>query len=455
MNFDKKNIGIWGYGIVGKAAAQYLGNAGACLEIVDTRQLTGEEQAHIKFLRATWSQNQDRSSIESFIARNDFIIVSPGIDIRDYAQFADKFIAELDLFKSSYSKPIVAITGSVGKTTITHILSHIIRSYNSRWWTGGNIGNSVLDVLAIQDSTDGTIIETSSFQLDQCKTFAPDLAIITNVYPNHLDRHGTLQDYIQAKMKIFAFQHEEQTALIPLTLKPLVDLKNTRSSVHFFSTTKPEQKELEQLPHTSILFFIEDNRIKAYNSGNYITLIATENLPAISFLENWLIICAVLFISQLPVDNLKNIMLNIALPEHRLEHVTTINGIDLYNDSKGTTTAATHAAVQKLKERPIILILGGLGKGVDRTNFIKELKPHVKAIVCFGKERDMLATACHSCNIPHTSTANLEDALAACITQAQAGDQIVFSPAGSSYDQFKNYEERGAYFKECVKKINT
>ena len=453
MNFNKKNIGIWGYGIVGKAAAQYLAQAGAVIEIVDSRQLTEEEIAHITLLKAAWSGKQDRAAIEAFIARNDYIIVSPGIDKRDYAQFSDKFIAEFDLFKQSYSKPIVAITGSVGKTTVTHLLSHIIRSYSPRWWTGGNIGNSVLDALTIQDETDGAIIEASSFQLDQCNTFAPDLAIITNIYPNHLDRHSTLHNYIQAKAKIFSFQNEEQIALIPLTLKTEINLQHIRSSVHFFSVSKPNQEQFEQLPSASILFFIENNRIKAYNNGNYITLVELDNLPTISFIENWLIICAVLFISQLPVDNLKEIIMNISLPEHRLEHVATINGIDFYNDSKGTTTAATRAAVEKLKKRPIILILGGLGKGVDRTDFIQELKPLVKAIVCFGKERDELAHACQLHNIPHESTVYLEEALNASLTRANTGDQIVFSPAGSSYDQFKNYEERGIYFKECVQKL--
>jgi UDP-N-acetylmuramoylalanine--D-glutamate ligase len=453
MKFDNKNIGIWGFGVVGKAAAQYLCNTCSHLEILDSREPTAEEQNTIVQLNASWTQAKDSSAIEAFITQNDFIIVSPGIDTRQYTQFSDKFIAEFDLFQSSYTQQIVAITGSVGKTTITHLLSHIIRSYNARWWTGGNIGNSVLDALAIQDQTSGAIIEASSFQLDQCKTFAPDLAIITNIYPNHLDRHGTFDAYIQAKAKIFAHQNEEQTALIPITLKETLDLKNIRSSIHFFSQTKPEQSLLQQLPSTSIVFYIEDNIIKAYNDGTSITLVNIEALPSISFLENWLIICAVLFISQLPVDNLKELVTNVALPEHRLELAATINGIDFYNDSKGTTTAATLAAVNKLKNRPIILILGGIGKGVNRTDFIKELKPTVKAIVCFGKEREALATACQSCNIPYDVTINLEQAIDACITLASSGDQIVFSPSGTSFDQFKNYEERGTYFKECIRKI--
>ena len=381
------------------------------------------------------------------------LLSAPALTPVQYAQFAEKFIAEFDLLRASYKKPIVAITGSVGKTTVTHLLAHIIRSYDPRWWVGGNIGNGVLDLLAMQDETEGAITEVSSFQLDQCTMFAPDLAIITNIYPNHLDRHGSFQKYVAAKAKILSQQTEDQVAIIPLSLKSQLNLEKVHSSVHFFSMTNPCQEAMKELPGTSILFYIEDDRIKAYNDGKTITLVDIKKLPSISFLENWLIICAVLFISQLPVDNLIELVANLPLPEHRLEHVATINGIDFYNDSKGTTTAATLAAVQKLKTRPVILILGGLGKGVDRTDLIKQLKDNVKAIVCFGNEREPLACSCHTQNIPCDITETLDQAVQACMAMAVPGDQIVLSPAGTSYDQFKNFEERGNFFKQCVKTL--
>ena len=446
MNIQNKNIGIWGFGIVGKAAASYLHNKCNHIEILDKRALSEEEQATVKKLNATWIQGQDSAAIETFIVHNDYIIVSPGVDTRPYAQFSDKFIAELDLFGQTYKKPVVAITGSVGKTTITHLLAHIIRSYDPQWWMGGNIGTGVLDILETQDKTEGAIVEVSSFQLDQCRTFAPDLAIITNVYPNHLDRHGSFQGYLEAKAKIFTHQREDQSTLIPLSLRSSLNLEHQVSSVHFFSLTNPGMRVMEELPSTSILFFIDDNRIKAYNDGKIITLVDIKKLPTVSFLENWLIICSVLFISQLPVDNLIDVVSNIPLPEHRLEHVATINGIDFYDDSKGTTTAATLAAVEKLKSRPIILMLGGLGKGVDRSAMIKQLKGNVKAIVCFGDEREALANACRSYGITYELATTVEQALSSCMAMATAGDQIVLSPAGTSYDQFKNYQERGNFF---------
>lgn len=453
MSLNQKNIGIWGFGIVGKSAAAYLHSLNNHIEILDKRELTAEEQENLKNMGACWTQQQDTATTEAFLARNDYIIVSPGVDTRTYTQFAEKFIAELDLFQTAYKKPIVAITGSVGKTTITHLLAHIIRSYSPTWWMGGNIGTSMLDALAIQEKTDGAILELSSFQLDQCQSFAPDMAIITNIHPNHLDRHGSFEQYTQAKAKIFTHQNEEQSALIPLALKSTLDIEKQASSIHFFSLVKPQPETLKTLSNKSILFYIDNGCIKAYNDGTIITLVDIKKLPTISFLENWLIICAVLFISQLPVDNLPEIIANISLPEHRLEYVATISNIDFYNDSKGTTTAATLAAVEKLKNRPIILILGGLGKGVDRSPFIKQLKDSVKAIVCFGDERESLGAACQTNNIPCSIATTLDQAVNTCLSFAQKNDQILFSPAGTSFDMFKNYEERGAYFKELVKKL--
>lgn len=451
MKLEQKNIGIWGFGIVGKAAAQYLHNKCKRLEILDKRQLTCQEQDSLQQLGATWSQGDDHETIKSFITRNHYIIVSPGVDTRAYSYVAHKFIAELDLFHSLYKKPIIAITGSVGKTTITHLLGNILSFHNPRWWIGGNIGTGMLDVLKCQDQTDGAIIELSSFQLDQCKSFAPDLAIITNIYPNHLDRHGNFINYVQAKAKIFAHQQNEQVALMPLALRSTLGLdKEIASTVHFFCPTKPDHASLQQLPSTNILFYYDNGNVMAYKDSTSIMIVESKNLPSISFSENWLVICAVLFLCQKSCDNLNEIVSHIALPEHRLEYVSTIDGIDFFNDSKGTTTAATLAAINKLKNRPIILILGGIGKGVDRTDFIKQIKGDIKAIICFGDEREILAKACKTYEIPFAVTETLDAALDTSLKLANRGEQIVLSPAGSSFDQFKNYQERGDHFKKCI-----
>ncbi len=450
MELNEKKIGIWGFGIVGKSAIHFFSEKNCTIEILDKKVLSESETMLIQELGATYIEEQNQDTIQNFITRNDYILVSPGIDLKNYRAAQHKYIAELDLFYDFYKKPIIAITGSVGKTTITTLISHILRSYNPSWWTGGNIGTGTLDALTNHKKSEGAILEVSSFQLDQCKAFAPNLAIITNIYPNHLDRHGTMQEYINAKLKIISHQHHEHIGLIPFSLRSIINKDEIQSTIHYFNAQPIDTIELESIAPKSIVFYIEHNHIKAYNNGKYITLIDINQLPTISFTENWLIICSALFLMHIPLHNIQELCSTVVIPEHRLEYVTTINGVDFFNDSKGTSTIATAAAIEKLKARPIILILAGLSKGVDRAAFIGTLKNKVKAIICCGKEREELAAACKKYAITHIITQTIDQAVRAGFTSAISGDQVVLSPAGSSFDQFKNYEERGAYFKHCV-----
>jgi len=450
MEFNGKKFGIWGFGIVGKAAARFLTEKNCAVEILDKKTLSESDTQLTQELGATYIEEKNEDVVQAFIAHNDCIIVSPGIDLKKYRTDTHKFIAELDLFYDFYKKPIIAITGSVGKTTITTLLSHILRSYNPSWWTGGNIGTGTLDALTTHTESEGAILEVSSFQLDQCKTFAPNLAIITNIYPNHLDRHGTMQEYINAKSKIISHQSHEHIGLIPFSLRSVINKGSATSTLHYFNTQPIDEPELTSIAPESIVFYIEHNHIKAYNNGSHITIVDINKIPTVSFTENWLIICSALFLMQIPLHNIQELCSTAVLPEHRLEYVTTINGIDFFNDSKGTTTIATTAAIEKLKARPIILILAGLSKGVDRASFIGTLQHKVKAITCCGNERDELAAACKKYAIPYIITQTIDQAVRESLIIATSGDQIVLSPAGSSFDQFKNYEERGTYFKNCI-----
>jgi UDP-N-acetylmuramoylalanine--D-glutamate ligase len=455
MEVNGKKFGIWGFGVVGKAAAHFLARKGCFLEILDKKILSQSNTALIQELGALYIKEQNEAITQAFIKHNDHILVSPGIDLNKYQNSLHKFIAELDLFYDFYKKPIIAITGSVGKTTITTLLSHILRSYNSSWWTGGNIGTGALDALNTHTESLGAVLEVSSFQLELCQRFAPNLAIITNIHPNHLDRHGNIQNYIKAKSNIISHQNREQVGLIPFSLRSIINRGASDSTLHYFSPQPIGQSELDMVDPESIVFFVEHNQIKAYNNRSYITLINIDQLPNISFIENWLIICSALFLMQIPLHNLQELCSSAIVPEHRLEYVTTINGIDFFNDSKGTSTTATAAAIEKLKSRPIVLILAGLSKGVDRAAFIGTLQHKVKAITCCGKERDELAAACKKYAIPYIITQTIDQAVRESLIIATSGDQIVLSPAGSSFDQFKNYEERGRYFKECVYRLQS
>lgn len=214
MDFVHKKIGIWGFGIVGKSALNYFKKSNIKTTVMNAHELTEEEHA---LLHEAHSQIILQTEHEKFLREHDMILVSPGIDLRPYKHYHHKFITELDIFAHHNKNKTVAITGTIGKTSITHLLSKIVESH-SCVKTGGNIGTGLLDLLSDHNPHATIILELSSFQLEHIRFFAPDIAIWTNLYQNHLDRHETLENYFNAKYNLITHQNENQKALVNLDL---------------------------------------------------------------------------------------------------------------------------------------------------------------------------------------------------------------------------------------------
>ncbi len=452
MNFMNKKIGIWGFGVVGKSLVDFLHTKGCKLEAFDKRVCSDQERVDLHAKKIIYTQQTETADIHAFLNRNDFVIPSPGIDIRPfYTRYKDKWLAEVDIFMFSFQKFIVGVTGSVGKTTIINALSDILFRYEKKVAVGGNIGTGMLDLIKQKNKIECALLELSSFQLTYAKNFASDLAIITHFSENHLDWHGSMQHYFDAKCTIFKQQNKSQAVLLPFCLLLKIRRQhNIPSTVYTFSTQKPTDTLLRKLHPDDILFFIDNGTITKYAYGKKTALIKLNLLPKTMFDQNWLILCSALEILGLPLNQLPEKAKNICPPEHRLEQCAYINNIMFYNDSKATTPAATLAAVNKLHKKPVILFLGGLSKGVDRKPFIAALRNKVKKIYCFGKEADYLHNTCTKNAIPSYSFATLEDAVFTCLKQSVSGDYILFSPAGSSFDLFDNYAHRGRRFKELI-----
>ncbi|MCK5633396.1 hypothetical protein KAH94_06580, partial [bacterium] len=297
----------------------------------------------------------------------------------------------------------------------------------------------------------------SSFQLEQCKKFAPTLAIWTNFSPNHLDRHETEKNYFAAKKKIIDNQHKGQHAIVPLCLKKLFNFcGKITPSLTFFSFNPEWKNEFANCLRVANVVYVKNNSLMRHNYNKEVKELNLSNifnaLPSITFRENLLIISLALdLIGKLlnkPIIFKKNTP--IALPPHRLEYVATINKVSFYNDSKSTTSASTIAAVKKCADKPVLLLLGGLSKGADRFELVKKIKPYIKKVYAFGAEEEILKKALIQNNVSYQSFFSLDEAFSSCFADAQADDQILLSPAGSSFDLFKNYEERGNYFKKLV-----
>lgn len=410
-----KKIGIWGFGKTGQSALSFLSLFSPSLTVLEDKELDPFQK---QLLQGHGAQLVTPELTPQFIELNDIIIPSPGINLAPYKDFEEKFVAEVDLFGQWVKKPVIAITGSAGKTSTTTLITQILNLLGKKAVAAGNIGKPMLDVLAEQDQYDYIVLELSSFQLERAKKFAPTISTILNIFPNHLDRHADMQEYLEAKGKLLKYQTEEQYTFLPM------------HSMDTFWMLPGQQK------------------VCWVGNSNYTNII--KELSDITCAENWNIILSILeHLGYEPEQVLahKDVL---TIPAHRVEFVTTKNDIEFYNDSKSTVPEATLHAVSRFPKKSIVLLLGGLSKGADRSLLIKQLPKNVTHIICFGKEAEELHGFCKKMKRESSAHLNLESALKAAIETAKPGDVVLLSPAGSSYDLYKNYEERGNHFKKLL-----
>lgn len=445
MLLNNSKIGIWGLGVVGTAVLNFLRTQNVQLSIIEPNLSEEQKVFYEQQNIAVW----DQKNIQDFFEYNDYVIPSPGIDCDKFKINKNKLYAELDLFAENFKKPYIAITGTLGKTTVTTLLSTALTYNKNGIFTGGNIGIGCCEALKTQDQHDFAVLEVSSFQLEYCKEFAPDVAIWTNFYPNHLDRHITQDNYFAAKLQLLRNQKPGQKAIVPITLADQLQQHTLASTIYYVATEKPTLEQLQKVSKASAAYWIEDNAV-VYNYNNKQTAIFQIPAQHNHFQENLVVTAAALHI--LGQETTGILSTQVAF-EHRKEFIATINGVDFYNDSKATVPQATLAALAALPHKQTILILGGLSKGVDRKSLIEQLPSHVCHIICFGKEKELLAAYCAAYNKTYSCYDNLEECFTASVRLSQPDMQVVFSPAGASFDLFGNYKLRGECFKKLVQEI--
>lgn len=437
--FEKK-IGIWGFGAVGRSALAYFAQQGAMCTVLDKRTLSNDEQQLLAKYNATYFSEK---KIDDFFSHNDFIFASPGIDINPHKHLAH-FVCELDIFAPTWNKQIIAITGTVGKTSTTTLLGKLLQK-TLRIAVGGNIGTPMLNFLDQKNNFDYALLELSSWQLEHAQPFAPDVAIWTNFSPNHLDRHHTMEAYFNAKLQIMLHQTARQTTIVPVSLYDRIMPLNLTAKKIWIDDTN-NNHTLKLATHDKLLY-IENNSVAIKSSNNTIILGDINTLPHCTYMQNMLIAAAVLHTLHMPFELLTQI--DIAI-EHRLEMVARKKNVTFYNDSKATVPESTLAALAQFKNNNVILFLGGLSKGVDRTDLVRALPAHIKKVICFGSEAQALRATCTKNNIASIAFDTLKDAFDHATHIAHQNDIILLSPSGSSYDLYADYAERGRHFKQLV-----
>lgn len=490
----KKNIGIWGYGIVGRSILQYLLKrlASSSFTVIANQKFSKPDiiffnQHNIKFL------TESKQNIAEFIGNNKKIFVSPGIDVSQYINqnkthlIQKQFFCELDLFCSEWNKPLIVITGTLGKTSITSLLSDLLKLAGKNIKTGGNIGLGMLDLINNQAKTpenspiDYGILELSSYQLelvDFNTKFQPALAIWTNFYPNHLDRHKTIDNYFEAKLNIFLYQNLSQKAVLNWEFRQNIYKLNLARIITWFSTDILSA-ELEYhflIRPQDIVFRLDINNNIVYKYTEQGISEEIINLPDFSYPVNWLILYIVGKILNINLAQFFNVQNNnlLSVPDHRLEYICKYNNFIFYNDSKSTVPESTLTAIQYIAKKykqytvfTINLFIGGTSKGINRKIFIQQLKlfqelnQNIKIVLfCFGLEdaKSLNKWALEE-NLVSYYHENLENSFYY-LTQLlelnkNSKDKnnleiTLLSPAGASFDLFQNYKSRGNKFCELV-----
>lgn len=395
----------------------------------------------------TYEENQHT---EELILNADIVMKSPGIPkkaalIQKLKEQGTSVISEIEFASRYTDAKIIAITGSNGKTTTTSLMYHILKQAGLNVGLGGNIGTSFALLVATQ-KYDYYVLEISSFQLDDIETFRPDVAILLNITPDHLDEYDySFDKYAQSKFKITENQSENDYFIYNLDDPKTVDMIggiNVRANQNPFSMRDANQNSYAN----NEFFFVNDSDGGLKMRIDELSLIGTHNI------SNSLAAATAANILKVRKESIKKSLMDFKSVEHRLEPVLTIGGIDFINDSKATNVNAAYFALESMKN-PTVWIVGGKDKGNDYEELLPFVKKKVHSIVCLGLDNHKIIEFFSPYISTIIETNNMKDCVEQANKLANKGDTVLLSPACASFDLFNGYEDRGDQFKEEVRKL--
>ncbi len=444
MELNNKRVLVVGLGKSGVASALFLKAHGARVTVSDTK--SGDElRNEIPALLDHGIAVETGGHGERTFRGQDLIVVSPGVPVdapllQQARSLGEPVIGEIELAAQFLPGPIVAITGSNGKTTTTTLTGQILTAGGFPALVGGNIGTPAISLAERARPETFIVLEVSSFQLETIQTFRPKVAVVLNVTPDHLDRHKTFETYADAKARIFENQRGDDFAVLNEDDPTCVTMAaRTRAQVFWFS----RQKEIKQGA------WVRDGNILFRDGMQQREIMQVSEIPlkGAHNLENVLAaVCASALMGYAP-EKIRQAVRDFKAVEHRLEFVASIRGVDYYNDSKATNVDATIKALESFPAN-IHLILGGKDKGSDYSVLNDLLKQRVKRVYTIGAAAEKIESQIKGTEVVHAET--LENAIRKANAVAEAGDVVLLAPACASFDQFKNYEERGRVFKQIV-----
>jgi UDP-N-acetylmuramoylalanine--D-glutamate ligase len=444
MELNGKRVLVVGLGKSGVASALFMKKQGARVTVSDTK--SGDElRNEIPVLLDNGITVETGGHGDRTFQGQDLIVVSPGVPVDapplvQARSLGENVIGEIELAAQFLPGPIVAITGSNGKTTTTTLTGEIMTASGFPALVGGNIGTPAISLA--ERAKPGTVIvlEISSFQLETIQSFRPKVAVVLNVTPDHLDRHRTFEIYAAAKTRIFENQQSEDCAVLNADDSTCVAMsKKTRAQIYWFS----RQNEVERGA------WVRDGNIVFRDGSGQREIMQVSEIPlkGAHNLENVLAAVCASVLMGCSAEKIRQAVHGFKAVEHRLEFVASIGGVDYYNDSKATNVDATIKALESFPSN-IHLIVGGKDKGSDYTVLNDLLRQRVKRVYTIGAAAGKIESQIKGAEVVHAET--LENAIRQAHSSAQAGDVVLLAPACASFDQFKSYEHRGRVFKDAV-----
>ncbi|KJS19256.1 MAG: UDP-N-acetylmuramoyl-L-alanyl-D-glutamate synthetase [Clostridiaceae bacterium BRH_c20a] len=449
MEVSGKKILIMGAARSGVAASKFLSGHGAQVILTDVKPVDAmqnvQKEVEVLGIETIWGEQPNIKKINP-----DFIVVSPGIPLTipplvEAAQNQIPVLSELELAYRFSRAPVIAVTGTNGKTTTTALVGQLFQDSGRNVIIGGNIGKPLISDVEGLTAQDLIVAEVSSFQLEGTIDFKPRVAIILNITPDHLDRHGTMDAYRSIKAQIYKNQAEEDILILNYD-DPLVKKlsRGAKSHVIFFS----RRNKLEEG-----IYLLDGNLVINIGEGPVpICSPAEINIKGSHNLENAMAAIGAAYILGLQPEGIKKTLVNFPGVPHRLELVTELKGIKFINDSKGTNPDASIKALEAFNE-PLVLIAGGRNKGSDFLEFAVRIKEKVKELVLVGEAAPEIKKAVLEKGFRLTNiheAADYHEAVKKAYNLAVLGDIVLLSPACASFDMFDNFEERGNVFKELV-----
>lgn len=443
INWHDKKVLIMGFSMSGKSAAKYLARHGADVFITENREQKEEDLKDIQELEGLGIKIEFGGNSDEFLNDSYMAIVSPSVPKESelYKKVQEKniqIISEIELAYKETGRPFIGITGTNGKTTVTALTSHILSSeYKAP--ECGNIG--VPPTSLLDDDVDYFVCELSSFQMEHTNAFKAQIACWTNFTPDHITWHGTLENYFNAKAKLFRNPTASAFAVLNGADEKLLEFSKTVGGTVFLF-----DKEVEDN-----CCYIKDESIFYKRNGKEEFIIKLADCPLIGHHNYQNIMCCVIMAKIIGISNehIQERIKDFVVPEHRLEKVREYKGITFYNDSKATNPEASIVAINSFNNTDVTLIAGGRDKLTTLDEFCESVKQHIKTVILIGEATERFEEALKKSGFDNILKADtMESAIDKAIELKP--NNVLLSPACASFDMFKGYEERGTVFKNYV-----